>query len=175
MDSATLLTVFDGLIEKYNKDTPLSVDVEHDERGTFVLCGFYSPNGRRVYSFTDLDVLRSVDIQSLALIAHNGVGDFDCLRQWGINVQDSQLYWDTQLVAHILDSSRTGYGLKKLAIDDLGISYPSYDDIVGKRTEKQKKDRVTLDKQPVDLVLKYNAMDTYATWRLYERQVQNLY
>lgn len=148
-------------------------DVEHDEQGGFVGCGF--SNGINCYYLADIVLLNCIDFSALSLICHNGVSDFDCLRSWGINVKDTQLCWDTGLVAHIIDSSRRGYGLKSLAESDLSIVYPSYDDIVGRKTLKQVKERRTLDKWPVDLVAKYNACDTFCTWRLYESQQKQLY
>ncbi len=75
------------------------------------------------------------------------------------------------LLGHVIDSSLKAYGLKAMAERDLGIFYPSYDDIVGKRTEKQKAERITLDKQPPRLVQLYNMMDTVATYKLYEKQI----
>ena len=87
---------------------------------------------------------------------------------WGINVQDKQLYWDTMLIGHIIDSSIKSYSLKDMAKRELGIIYPSYDDIVGKRGLKA--ERITLDKQPLELTVMYNAMDTYCTYKLYEKQ-----
>ena len=172
-------SVFDGLIRDYKLDlrvnealpkdqTVWALDVEHDEQGGFVGVGFYS--GGVSYYFSDVVLLNHIDFSTLSLICHNGVSDFDCLRSWGIDVKDTQLVWDTGLVAHICDSSRSGYGLKKLAEIDLSIIYPSYDDIVGKRTLKQVKERKTLDKWPASIVAAYNAMDCFVTWKLYEQQ-----
>jgi DNA polymerase I len=148
-------------------DAPVALDVEHDESGNFVGCGMVMVGSNRVYYYSDLPTLACLPFLSLAIIAHNGKGDLECLRQWGIPVRDEQLIWDTELLAHIIDSSRRGYGLKKLALSDLGITYPSYDDIVGKRTAKVRR---TLDKWPLSIVSLYNAMDCYVTMRLYEKQ-----
>lgn len=76
------------------------------------------------------------------------------------------------LISHLIDSSLKDYGLKACAKRELGIVYPSYDDIVGKRGLKA--EQVTLDKQPLELVAKYNAMDTYCTYKLYEKQIKAL-
>jgi DNA polymerase I len=151
-------------------DGAVSLDVEHDEAGGFVCCGMYFGNGDPVYCIFDIQLLRSIDFHSLAIIAHNGKGDLECLRQWGIDVKDSQLCWDTELIAHIADSARKAYGLKKLSLEDVGLAYPSYDDIVGKHTKKQSTERRTLDKWPIEIVSRYNALDCFVTWKLYERQ-----
>jgi DNA polymerase I-like protein with 3'-5' exonuclease and polymerase domains len=145
---------------------PLAVDVEHDELGNLVGIGYY--DGVRAVYYTEItpDLIETL-IHS-PLIAHNGVSDIDCLQIWGINVRDEQLIWDTMLMGHIIDSSQKDYSLKGMAKRELGIIYPSYDDIVGKRGLKA--ERITLDQQPVELVAKYNALDVYCTWKLYERQ-----
>ncbi len=140
----------------------VALDVEHDESGNFVGCGFIVSGTSVVYYFSDIQLLRNIDFHSLAIIAHNGVSDLDCLRQWGCDVKNEQLVHDTELIAHIIDSSRKGYGLKKLAKEDLGIEYPSYDDIVGKRSAKVRR---TLEKWPVPIVALYNALDCFVTDR----------
>jgi len=155
---------------KFSIASPAAVDVEHDEEGNLVGIGVF--DGQHSYYYTTVTNEVRRQILSVDIIAHNGKGDFDSLRQWGIDVHDSKLVWDTELIAHIIDSSRKGYGLKKLASSDLGILYPSYDDIVGKRTAKVRR---TLDKWPVDIVSRYNALDCYCTYKLYEQQSQKYY
>jgi DNA polymerase-1 len=178
MQSEELISIFNELIERYEISLrinesfpkiqePIALDVEHDEAGTFVGCGLYVGSTNTCYYYSDLLLLNDIDFSTLSLICHNGRTDFDCLKSWGIDVKDTQLYWDTELSAHILDNARHGYGLKTLASSDLDIQYPSYDDIVGKRTAKQSKERKTLDKQPLELVAKYNCMDCYVTYKLY--------
>lgn len=144
----------------------VSCDIEHDECGNLVGIGLC--NGGRCWYYTRItDELRN-KCESLLFVMHNGVSDIECLRMWGIHARDEQLVWDTLLVGHILDSSLKAYGLKDMAKRELGIIYPSYDDIVGKRGLKA--ERVLLDKQPIELVSKYNALDCFVTWKLYERQ-----
>jgi DNA polymerase I len=153
----------------FSINSPAAIDVEHDEEGNLVGIGLY--DGMSSYYFTSMTECLDIELQNLDLIAHNGKGDFECLRQWGALVSDKQLIWDTELIAHIIDSSRKGYGLKKLSSADLGIEYPDYQDIVGKRTAKVRR---TLDRWPVEIVSKYNALDTYTTYRLYELQAKVL-
>lgn len=177
-----LQTVFDGLIKQHGIDlrinevpttvkSPIALDVEHDESGNFVGVGFTS-DGVVVYYFSDLLLLSSIDFSTVSLICHNGVSDFECLRQWGIGVSDNQLFWDTMLIGHIIDSAEKGYGLKNMAERKLNFVYPSYDDICGKKTLKQTKERRLLDQQPTKLVAMYNSCDCVATWRLYEQQIK---
>lgn len=147
---------------------PLAIDVEHDESGNWVGVGIYDGSA---YYFTDKpgtsDYLNYL-LKGHRIIAHNGVSDFKLLRQWGINVLDSQLYWDTYLMAHILDSSLKTYGLKAVAKRELGVEWPEYSDIVGKPKAKVRK---TLDQWPVEVVARYNACDTSHTYELYKKQL----
>ena len=142
----------------------VAIDVEHDEAGG--LGGIGAFDGVKSYYWTT--PLIGGWIKGASLIAHNGVSDFECLRHWGVNVVDDQLMWDTMLIGHIIDSSKKDYSLKAMAKRELNFEYPSYDDIVGKRGLKAP--RLTLDKQPLMLVAKYNACDCWATYRLYEGQ-----
>ncbi len=157
-----------------NISEPVSIDVEHDEEGGFVGVGLYHASSNSHYWYCNW-VPNYPDISALALVAHNGVSDIDMLQQWGWKVKYDNLVHDTMLFGHIIDSSLKSYGLKDMAKRDLSIEYPSYDDIVGKRTLKQSKERITLDKQPPRLVQLYNCMDCYATGKLREYQLGRLY
>lgn len=172
-----LISTFTQLIQKhgikleinpefYDLQSPIAIDVEHDEAGGLVGIGAY--DGQHAYYWTSANI--GGWIRNAQLIAHNGLSDFECLRQWGINVKDEQLVWDTMLISHVLDSSLKSYGLKDMSKRELGIIYPSYDDIVGKRTAKQTTARLTLDKQPLELVSAYNALDCFVTYQLYLKQ-----
>lgn len=174
LDDLNLAISKTGIKVKVDEDItmgfPCALDVEHDEAGNLVGIGLYDGIECGYYTYVS-DPLRDF-IQKASIIAHNGVSDIDCLRMWGINVRNEQLVWDTMLIGHILDSSLKSYSLKDAAKRELGITYPSYDDIVGKRGLKA--ERITLDKQPLELVSKYNAMDVYCTYKLYERQHANI-
>jgi DNA polymerase-1 len=172
-----LIETFKGLIAQYdieliiNDPLPtvfdlVSLDVEHDEEGNCVGIGLCQKN--KCWYYTSPTYFDKIILNDI--IAHNGISDFECLRQWGINVKDEQLVWDTLLMGHIVDSSLKNYGLKAMAKRELDVQYPTYDDIVGKRTAKQKNERCTLDKQPVELVAMYNAMDCYVTYKLWQKQ-----
>ncbi len=154
---------------QYEIKSPCAVDVEHDEEGNLVGIGVF--DGTSALYFTTVSERLRTSLLSLSFIAHNGKGDFDSLRQWGISVSDAQLMWDTELISHIIDSSRKGYGLKKLAKEDLGIEYPDYAAIVGKRAAKVRR---TLDHWPVAIVSRYNAVDTYCTYHLFLKQKQQV-
>lgn len=175
----SLLAVFTTLLETYKIkleidpvefeiQSPYSLDVEHDEQGNMVCIGVY--DGVKALCFTYIPSLLLRQLLGSSIIAHNGISDMECLRSWGIPVSDTQLIHDTMLVGHVLDSSLKSYGLKDMAKRELGIEYPDYDMIVGKKTKKQSVLRVTLDQQPIDLVSMYNACDCWATYQLYLKQ-----
>lgn len=147
----------------------VALDVEHNEAGEFVGCGLALTGSNTVLYYSSLRTLNRVDFHPLSIVAHNGISDFECLRQWGIDIKDEQLVHDTLLIAHIQDSSLKAYGLKDMAKRELGITYPSYEDLVGKKSAKERR---TLDKLPVDVVAAYNSLDTFCTWKLYERQME---
>lgn len=152
------------------KTNKLVLDVEHDESGNFVGCGLLFVPSYIVYYYSDIGILRNILDSSSFLIGHNIISDMELLKYWDCNVSDTQIMWDTMLIGHLLDSSLKDYSLKGMAKRELGIEYPTYDEIVGKRTTKQKNPRVTLDQQPLEIVSLYNAMDVFATAKLYEKQ-----
>lgn len=166
--------------EHYELRSPCAIDVEHNEEGDLVGIGLY--DGLRSHYFTRTSPKLQELLVSLSMVAHNGKGDFEQLRVWGIPVLESQLIWDSMLTGHIIDSSLGSYGLKDMAKRELNIVYPGYDEIVGKHKGKSTKapkcpqnesgccGRVTLDKQPVRLTALYNAFDCFVTFKLYEKQ-----
>ena len=156
---------------RYGMKDGVALDVEDDEQGNFVGLGIYEPSSNSVYYWSDFNLAKEVAIPKF--VAHNGVSDLTKLQKWGFKVDESCILWDTMLMEHVLDSSKHTYGLKAL-ISDLGINYPHYDDIVGKKTKKQIKPRITLDKQPLELVANYCSMDCYSTYKLYEDQMRRL-
>lgn len=193
------LSILRGLIAKYEIEIhlnepfppceePVSLDVEHDERGTLVLIGLYLPSSNRYFGYTVADNhLHSLNGGFDRFIAHNWTGDFDSMRMWGINLTDEQLAWDTMTIGHILDSSLKAYGLKDMCKRELQFVYPEYDEIVGTHKGKTKKSpacpriasdccgRITLDKQPLELTVLYNVMDCFVPAKLMERQKCQLY
>lgn len=173
-----LREIFTSLLSKYSINlqidpqawqiqSPAAIDVEHNEEGEMVGVGIY--DGEKAYYFTKLKKGLLSDFPKASWIAHNGLSDFELLRQWGVPVFNEQLVHDTMLVGHIIDSSLKAYGLKDMAKRELGIEYPDYSDLVGKKSAKERK---TLDKWPVDIVAMYCVMDCYATYKLYERQME---
>lgn len=149
----------------FNLNSPAAIDIEHDEEGNLVGIGVY--DGSQSMYWTSVTPLLSRLLTDGGFIAHNGKSDFEQLRAWGIPLSDSQLIWDTCLIGHIIDSSLKTYGLKDMARRDLSIEYPSYSDIVGKPKAKVRR---TLDKWPVEITSKYNTLDCFVTYKLFEAQ-----
>ena len=148
----------------------VSLDVEDDERGGFVGLGIFDHHSRSAYYWSRFELAKQLTIPPFC--AHNGRSDLEKLKAWGFAVDETYLIHDTQLYAHIIDSSRKMYGLKPLVKAEFNEEYPSYEDLTGKKTGKN---HITLDKLPVELVAEYNACDTWYTWKLYDRQSKTLY
>jgi DNA polymerase-1 len=142
----------------------ISLDVEDDGRGDFVGLGIF--DGQEAYYWSDFELAKQLNIGPF--IAHNGVSDIYKLKQWGFDVSEDNLLWDTQLMAHYQDSTRKKYGLKDLAKADLGIEYPSYKDLI--KRGKEWINLKILQGENVELVANYNAMDCYATYKLAVKQ-----
>lgn len=142
-----------------------SLDVEDDERNSFVGIGLFEPNEKACYWYSNFELAKQLTIPKF--VAHNGRSDLEKLQKWGFPVTQEHLIWDTQLMAHTIDSSRKMYGLKHLVKEDLGGEYPHYEDLTGKKSSKN---HTTLDKLDPNLVSEYNACDCYWTYKLYEKQ-----
>lgn len=165
-----------------NINQTVVLDVEHDEQGIHVGTGILFVPDKYIYYFTSTKYLQRVLSISSKIIGHNIISDIEMLQFWGISVSKANIYWDTMLMGHILDSSKKAYGLKDSAKRELNIEYPSYDEIVGKHKGKTVKSpkcpriksdccgRTTLDKQPLKLVSAYNALDVWSTYQLFNQQ-----
>ncbi len=141
----------------------LAVDVETDETDRLVgvgVCG----NPARVDYFTALTPELSQLLASRPLIGHSVKFDAHILRKAGVAIEPSNLFRDTLLISHIRYGGERGHGLKALAKAELNWTWPAYKDIVGVGKKK-----LTLDKQPVDLVANYCGMDVLATFVLHQK------
>jgi DNA polymerase I len=88
---------------------------------------------------------------------------FDIRALFSFDEQWPEVLDDTMILAYSYSSVLPAYGLKDLAGTYCNIVWPKYRDIVGKGRGK-----VTLEKQPEDLVMSYCGMDVYATAQLFE-------
>ncbi len=141
----------------YDLSLPIVVDIETDEKDNFV--GYaWTQDGQNIYYETELPVKLPFN-----LIGHNLKGDMKWLVNWGVDIKSSQLFYDTILASYVQNTTKESHGLKDLAKEYLGMTWPSYKEMTG--TGKKK---VTLDKQPIERVGAYCGMDCLATYRLYE-------
>jgi len=138
------------------------IDVETDEADNFVGLGTTWSHDR-VYYYTELSEYLLKSLSGVNLIGHNIKSDAQWLRKWGINITPEQLVYDTMLASYVQDSTRRSHALKDLSSELFGIKRPSYKDIVGRGKQK-----VTLDKHPIDLVANYCGCDVLDTYKLYE-------
>jgi DNA polymerase-1 len=82
----------------------------------------------------------------------------------GLSIVGADIHGDPMIMSYVMNSNKMSHGLKNVAKDELGWTWPTYRDIVGKGAKK-----VTLDRQPVELVAEYCSMDCIATWKLHEK------
>lgn len=145
----------------YDPKFPVVIDCETDEKDGFVGLGL-TTDGVFIQYYTDLSLVKSM-LEECSLIGHNAKFDIKQLIGWGVNIKPEQYHYDTILASYVQNTTKATHSLKDLAKEYLGLEWPKYKEIVG--TGKKK---VTLDKQPVELVARYNGMDVLATYRLYE-------
>lgn len=140
---------------------PLVVDVEHDEKEGWVGMGIYD-GGSTVHYVTERN-LRGLDalVGQARLIGHNFKSDLHVLDGWGFKVNGEQLVFDTRLASYTMDANSYAHDLYTLEKDVLAVERPTYHDIVGKGKEK-----VTFDKQPVEIPANKCAIDCVSTWKL---------
>lgn len=147
-------------INKKVYDAPFYViDCETDEKDNFVGIGVTS-DGINIHYYTTLDVHF---LENNQLVGHNLKADIKWLKMWGVDIAPEQIYGDTMLMSYCQDPTREKHGLKSLAKSIASIEYPDYKSIVGKGRNK-----VTLDKQPIETTANYCGHDVLATYRLYK-------
>jgi DNA polymerase-1 len=145
---------------------PLFIDIETDEKDNFVGAG-YTQDGTKVYFSSDLG---TVGMHIRTYLNQNGSGlvgfnlkfDAKLLAKWGIPIQSDNLKDDVQLMSYALNATKESHSLKSLGKEH-GFEWPTYKELVGSGRKK-----VTLDKQPIELVAKYCGMDVLVTYKLYD-------
>lgn len=140
----------------------LICDVETDEKDNFVGIAL-TITGKHIYYYTELNQYVKNRLEQLNLVGHNLKGDMKWLINWAVNINSSQLFYDTCLASYVQNTTKESHGLKDLAKEYLGMEWPTYKEIVGSGRKKQ-----TLDKQETERVARYCGMDCLATYRLYE-------
>jgi DNA polymerase-1 len=148
--------------KEYSFAEIIVVDIETDERDNFVGIGICD-SADRVYYFSRLDSTLIERIERCRIVGHNVKFDVKLLSKWGCNIRPEQLLFDTMLASYVIDTTRESHGLKDLAKDLLKREYPSYKAIVGKGKKK-----ITLDKQPIEVVSAYCGADVRCTWDLWK-------
>lgn len=140
------------------------IDIETDGSAeqNFVGIGV-SSSSDTVYYFSRLDQQLIDRLEEVQLVGHNIKGDAKWLKKWGCDVKPEQLAVDTMLMSYVVDTTKDSHGLKELAKELLKRTYPSYKSIVGKGKKK-----LTLDKQPIEIVSAYCAADVRCTWDLWK-------
>jgi DNA polymerase-1 len=151
---------------------PLVLDVESDEKDGFVGVG-YTQTGTEVYYSSNLGTVSRhiqnyLNLGGVGLVGHNLKFDAKLLSKWGVSLKSENLKDDTILMSYVMDTTKESHSLKVLG-KDLGYEWPEYRQLVGSGKKK-----VTLDKQPVDLVANYCGMDVLVTYMLYNKLAKKL-
>jgi DNA polymerase-1 len=136
---------------------PVFIDVETDEKDGFVGIG-YTQDGERIHYLTESKYLGIFSAPSL--IGHNIKFDAKLLVKWGVSLKSESLRDDTQIMSYVINSTKDTHALKELG-KSLGFTWPTYKDMVGSGRKK-----LTLDKQPIETVANYCAMDVFVTHQL---------
>ena len=142
-----------------NGDTAV-IDVETDENGNFVGIGIMCDSSSVSY-YSELRPDVRLYLSHISLIGHNLKFDARQLYNWGIKIDPSHLIHDTMLKSYVCNSTKESHGLKELAKEYLNMEWPTYREMVGEGRNK-----ITLDKQDVDVVAAYCGDDCVATYRL---------
>lgn len=145
---------------------PLFIDLETDEKDNFVGAG-YTQDGIKVYFCSDLYTLGTLIRNYLnqngsGLVGFNLKFDAKLLVKWGVSLKSESLKDDVQLMSYALNATKESHSLKSLGKEH-GFEWPTYKELVGSGRKK-----VTLDKQPIELVAKYCGMDVLVTYKLYD-------
>lgn len=162
---------------------PLFIDVETDglERSSRIIGVGFTFDCRSYYYCQQIREVAPI-IESSQLIGHNIKFDFKALLREGLNLKPSQIAGDTMLMSYCENPTKDTHGLKPLALELLGLSWPTYEDLTTSydtvQTKPTKKFPTgqtktikhvkTLADLPLETVANYNAMDVLATSRLYE-------
>lgn len=149
------------------------VDVECSEDDVAVFAGLALVDLRRgcdgdklVHYFSSLTEDLKGLLSKSRFVGHNVKADLHWLNQWGCTIGSDQIIGDTMIAEYCRDTTGGSYGLKDLAKKHLGWEWTKYKDLVGRGKKK-----VTLDKQPVDVVAAYCGTDCAATAELSKRRL----
>lgn len=146
--------------KEYPGESILVIDIETDETDRIVCVGV-TGNGRDIYVYFYPNQAFFSWLLAKSLIGHELKGaEIGWLAKYGFTMQ--HVYMDTKIQAYVYNSARKKYGLKDLVKEVFNATYPTYKEVVGKGKHK-----LTLEKQPRELVAQYNAADVYWTYKLY--------
>ncbi len=120
------------------------------------------PAGKRCIeeSFIKEKIAALLTDPKVRVVGQNIKYDYKVFKRWGIEIEN--IYFDTMIAAWILDTTRSSYGMDRLARDLLGYVTIHYEDLI------EKKSGLTLADVEVDRVTDYAAEDADITFQLYE-------
>lgn len=176
------------------QEETVSVDCETDESDN-IYCISVCGNTQETTVFFDFEKILP-ELKKKKIIFHGSKADIAWLEKYGFSMNN--VYFDTMLMAYVLCSSRSRFGLKAVVKEDLGIEYPSYKELTHDKENIQaaceenralyiekikvykRKESVTLRQLPKKLrlpdlprmlVANYSGLDAWATVKLYKHQI----
>ncbi len=134
---------------------------------SFVIPVNYTLNKEESYTITpaNMELLKQLlENPNIKKIAHNAIFDMKCLKaEYGIKVQG--IHADTQIMPYIYDGSLKMQSLKNLAAEYTDLGH--YEEELLLLTGQKKLSAEIYKTAPFDLLSKYAAKDTDATYRIY--------
>lgn len=158
----------------------LGFDIETDSldflTASLVGCSVYLPSGEAFYfpfkhaGFNDnlphsaiQDMLDAIQNDHTRVVGHNLKFDLSVLQQLGYRIESD--FYDSMIASYLLDPDRRNFGLKALAKEHLGMDMITFEEAVGKTTNRQ--EPRTFAHVPVTKAAEYACSDAYATYQLY--------
>ena len=152
-----------------------------DERHTYFEIPIYSISKRKIKKANPGYANKyDLEIEEFHNYIADGVKVSNCQfeKSWTKEILGYSLrniYWDTMIVAHILDSRTGTAGLKMQTYFNFGIiGYEKEVESYIKSNSKNSNDFNMMKECPLDIMLKYCAMDSWFTWLLLKKQEKEL-
>ncbi len=168
---------FDGFLKELGEQKIFAFDTETDSvnplRAKLVGMSFSWESGKAYYLSNYESRIMNHELKivfgnaEIKKVAHNTKFDIEVLAANGINVQG--LAFDTMVASYLLNPGSRQHGLDKLAFEEFGFRMTPITDLIGKG-----KTEITMDKVPLEQIVPYACADADYTWRLYERQNEEL-
>jgi len=121
---------------KFERNRPIVVDVETDEKDGFVGIGIMQLGSDIVYYYSDRSMLQHLCLEDFSLVAHNAKFDIRVLQKWGVKVTSKNIFMDTMIMSYVYNTTAKSHALKEIAKQYLGMEWDTYSDMVSYHTDE---------------------------------------